>query len=204
MDLLLLCRAETEAVLQGLTEGGPGWPLTPVGQAQADLLGARLARDHALYALYCGPALECRETAARIGRQLGLAPRVVADLREVDAGEVTGRPRTLLRGDPPHPPRSADIFTAFPGGESYAEMHVRVVKALNGLVEEAAQQTIAAVAHPGPIQAFVLAFLRYAIEQRGELRVCCEPASLHHLRRLHDGRKEIVRLNDLSHLMSEA
>ncbi len=196
MDLLLLCRAETEAVLGSLSEGGHGWPLTPAGRPQADRLGARLARDYALSALYCGPSQEAQETAARIGRLLRLTPQVVADLREVDSGELAGQPRTVLHGDPLGPPRSTDIFTAFPGGESYAEMHVRVVKALNCLLQEAAGRAIAVVTHPGPIQAFVLAFLRYAIEQRAELRVCCEPASLHHLRRREDGRKEIARLND--------
>lgn len=200
MDLLLLCRAETAAVLQGLVEGGAGWPLTAAGRRQADLLGARLARGDAPQALYCGPSLEAQETAARVGSLVGLVPEVVPDLREVDGGELVGRPRGAHLGLP----RSADIFAAFPGGESYAEMHVRVVRAVNALVNGAGGRPLAVVTHPGPIQAFLLAFLRYAIEQRAELRVCCEPASLHHLRRREDGRKELVRLNDTGHLRNDA
>ncbi len=204
MDLLLLCRAQTEALLQGLIEGGAGWPLTAAGRRQADLLGARLVRDEAPQALYCGPSLEAQETATRVGARLGLAPQPVPELREVDGGELVGRPRAFLSAPPLGLPRSSDIFTAFPGGESYVEMHVRVVKAVNALVSGAAGRTIAVVTHPGPIQAFILAFLRYAIEQRAELRICCEPASLHHLRRREDGRKEVVRLNDTGHLLNEA
>lgn len=197
MDLLLLCRAESEAVVAGLVEGGRGWSLTPEGERQAERLGARLAHADRIVALYTSPLEEAATTAERVGQAIGLLPVVLPDLREVDSGELAGRPRQAVRLDEVGSPRSADIFTPFPGGEAYAEMHVRVVKAINALVQEAAGQTIAVVTHPGPIQAYLLAFLRYAIEQRSELRLCCDPASLHHLRRREDGRKEIVRLNDV-------
>jgi broad specificity phosphatase PhoE len=201
MDLVLLCRAESEAVTAGLVEGGRGWPLTPEGGRQADRLGVRLARDYRVTALYASSLEEAAATAARLGQVLGLAPIMLPDLREVDPGELAGRPRHEVRLEAGARPRSADIFTSFPGGESYAAMHVRVVKSINTLVQEAAGRTIAVVTHPGPIQAYLLAFIRYAIEQRGELRLCCDPASLHHLRRREDGRKEIVRLNDTGHLL---
>lgn len=196
MDLLLLCRAESAAAAAGLVEGGRGWSLTPEGCRQAALLGERLAQQYRIVALYTSPLEEATATAERIGPAVELAPVVLPDLREVDPGQLAGReigPEALPA------PRAGDIFTPFPGGESYAEMHVRVVKAVNALVQEAAGRTIAVVTHPGPIQAYLVAFLRYAIEQRAELHLCCDPASLHHLRRREDGRKEIVRLNDTGH-----
>ena len=204
MDLLFLCRAESEAVAGGRIEGGRGWSLTAEGRRQAGLLGARLVRSYHISALYTSPLEEAAETAAGIGSALGLTPVLLPDLREVDPGELAGRLRREEDAEAAMRPRSADIFTPFPGGESYAEMHVRVVKAVNALAQEAAGQTVAVVTHPGPIQAYLLAFLRYAIEQRGELRLCCDPASLHHLRRRDDGRKEIVRLNDTGHLLGAA
>jgi broad specificity phosphatase PhoE len=199
LDLLLLCRAESEAVAAGLVEGSRSWPLTPEGARQAQRLGKRLAHDYRIVALYTSSLEEAAMTAEHVGQAIGLAPVVLPDLREVDRGELAGRPRQEMRLEEASAPRSADIFTPFPGGEAYAEMHVRVVKAINALVQEAAGRTIAVVTHPGPIQAYLLAFLRYAIEQRSQLRLCCDPASLHHLRRREDGRKEIVRLNDLGH-----
>ena len=197
MDLLLLCRAESESLAGRCVEGGQGSPLTAAGRRQADLLGARLARSYRLAGLYASPLEEAWETAAHVGSQIGLSPAQVDDLRELDPGELAGR----ARAGPLGPPRPGDIFAPFPGGESYVEMHVRAVNAINRLVEEAAGQTIAVVTHPGPIQAYLLAFLRYAIEQRAELCLCCDPASLHHLRRREDGRKELVRLNDTGHLL---
>ena len=165
MDLLLLCRAESEALAQGLVEGSQGWPLTAAGRQQADRLGARLARDYGVAALYSSPLEEARETAARVGEVLGIQPQDEPDLRGLDSGELAGRPLAEVRREVPILlPPSGDIFSPFPGGESYAEMHVRVVNAINQLVASAAGRTIAVVTNPRPIQAFLLAFLRYAIE----------------------------------------
>jgi broad specificity phosphatase PhoE len=204
MDLLLLCRAESEAVVQELVEGNRGWPLTEAGRRQGDLLGERLARDYHVAALYSSPLDEAWETAGLVGRALGMPARPEPDLREMDGGRLAGRPLEQVRSEMPglFPP-CGDIFSAFPDGESYADMHVRVVKAINGIVAAADDRPVAVVTHPGPIQAFWLAFLRYAIEQRSELKLRCDPASLHHFRRGADGRKEIVRLNDTGHLLLE-
>ncbi len=201
MDLLLICRAESEGLVRGLVEGGQEWPLSARGREQAGRLGEYLARFYRIGALYSSPAREARETAEFIGRALGLAVRPEEDLREVNAGRLGGRPLEEARREFPglFPPGN-DIFSPFPEGESYAEMHVRVVKALNRIAAASGEETVAIVTHPGPIHAFFLAFLRYAIEQRGELALGCDPASLHHFRRGGDGRKEIVRLNDVAHL----
>jgi broad specificity phosphatase PhoE len=141
------------------------------------------------------------ETAERIGRFVGLSPQVEPGLSEVDSGQAAGLPLgVVLAGGPVPIPSTSAIFTPFDGGESYADMHMRTVKALNYLVEAAKGLTIAVVTHPGPIQSFLLAFLRLAIQQRDQLGLSCEPASLHHLQRDHAGYKEIVRLNDTAHL----
>ncbi len=201
MDLLLICRAESEALARGLVEGGLNWPLSVRGREQAGRLAERLARSYRIGALYSSPARDAWETAGTLGRALSLDVRPEEDLREVNSGRLAGRPLEEARKEFPglFPPGN-EIFSPFPEGESYAEMHVRVVKALNRIVAASGEETVAIVTHPGPIQAFFLAFLRYAIEQRGELTLGCAPASLHHFRRGADGRKEIVRLNDTAHL----
>lgn len=196
MDLLFVCRAEPEVPERGLLEGGQDWPLSRAGRHQSEFLGQRLAQDYAPAALYSSPLRAAWETARGIGLELGLSPQVVPDLRDLNCAPLpdqTGQPAGRTRPD-------RDIFAPFPGGESYVDMHVRVVKAVNRLVKDAGGGTIAVVTHPRPIQAFLLAFLRYAIEQRVELVLRCDPASLHHLRRSSDGGKEIVRLNDTAHL----
>jgi len=205
MDLLLICRAESEAVAHGLLEGRRGWALTAAGREAAERLGRRLAREERVVALFGSTLAEAWETATILGLGLGLSPQPEPDLQEVDCGDLCGRPLAQVQARVAgllYP--GGDIFTPFPNGESYAEMHVRVVQTINRLIAAAGEDTIAVVTHPGPIQAYLLAFLRYAIEQRAELRLRCAPTSLHHLRRDPQGRKEIVCLNDTAHLAGPA
>ncbi len=204
MDLLLICRAESEALVRGLVEGGLDWPLSARGREQADRLAERLSRFYRIGALYTSPAREGRETAEIIGRVLGRDVQPEEDLREVNPGRLGGRPLEEARREFLGLLTGGDIFNPFPGGESYVEMHVRVVRALNRIVAASGEETVAVVTHPGPIHAFLLAFLRYAIEQRGELTLGCDPTSLHHFRRRADGRKAIIRLNDTAHLTAPA
>ncbi len=206
MDLLLLCRAQSEAVVRGLIEGGRGWPLTEAGRWQADRLGRRLAGSYHVDLLYSSPLQEAWETASCLGRWLQLEPQPAPDVGELDCGLLAGLALAQLqqRDTPVLSPPAGDIFTPFPDGESYTAMHLRVVKAVNGLVERAGDRTVAIVTHPGPIQSYWLAFLRYAIEQRAELNLRCDPASLHHIRRTAAGHKEVVRLNDIGHLLVES
>jgi broad specificity phosphatase PhoE len=203
MDLLLVCRAESIAATQELLEGRRGWPLSGAGRQQALRLGQRLAQDYGVDTLYTSSLQAAQETALLIGEVLGLAPpQEIPNLKAQDSGELAGQPLAEVRQSAPEllpPPR--DIFSPFPGGESYVQMHLRVVNAINRLVEETEAETIAIVTHPGPIQAFLLAFLRFSIGQRTELDLACDTASLHHLRRAADGRKQIVRLNDTAHLV---
>jgi broad specificity phosphatase PhoE len=202
MELLLLCRAESVAVAQELLEGRGGWPLSEAGREQASRLGKRLVRDYAVDSLYTSPLQAARETALSIGEALGLTPQEAADLQAQDSGDLAGEPLAQIGEDRPELlPPYRDIFSAFPGGESYVQMHLRVVNAINRLIEGNRENTIAIVTHPGPIQAFSLAFLRFSIGQRTELELACDAASLHHLHRGTDGRKRIVHLNDTAHLM---
>ena len=202
MELLLLCRAESVAVTQGLLEGRGGWPLSDAGREQALRLGQRLTRGFAVDCLYASPLQAARETALSIEKALGLTQSETAELQAQDTGELAGEPLAVVRQSLPKllPPHQ-DIFSAFPGGESYVQMHLRVVNAINRLIEEHREHTVAVVTHPGPIQAFSLAFLRFSIGQRTELDLACDSASLHHLHSGTDGRKRIVRLNDTAHLL---
>ncbi len=201
MDLLLICRAESEAVVRGLIEGRRGWPLTARGQHQAERLGERLGHSLRPALLYSSPLQEAHETAERIARRLGLEVHLEPGLAEVDPGTLAGRPLAALTAEPAGLlPTTGEIFRPFPDGESFADMHIRAVGTINRLVERAGGRTVALVTHPGPIQAFWLAFLRYAIQQRDQLSLRCDPASLHHLRRDPGGRKEVVSLNDTAHL----
>jgi broad specificity phosphatase PhoE len=60
-------------------------PLSDRGHAEAQALAARLADAH-LSALYCGPSESVLKTAEIVGRHLGLRPKRLDDLRNLDQG----------------------------------------------------------------------------------------------------------------------
>jgi broad specificity phosphatase PhoE len=60
-------------------------PLSERGLSQAEELAERL-RGFELAALYCGPGESVDQTAERIGRALGLRPRRIDELHNLDQG----------------------------------------------------------------------------------------------------------------------
>jgi broad specificity phosphatase PhoE len=70
-------------------------PLSDAGRIQAARLAERLAGEPPADALYASDLARASETAAIVGRRLGLPPIADAALRELDVGDWKG----LLRSD---------------------------------------------------------------------------------------------------------
>jgi len=136
-----------------------GLHLSEKGQGQAALAAERIAAlPKAPTAVYASPLERARETAAPIARVLGLRVRTVPGLVEVDVGDWTEKPLSRLyrAREWPTVQRWPGGFR-FPGGESFAEMSVRSMDAVLGLVAEHPGETIVAVSHADPIKAIVAA-----------------------------------------------
>jgi broad specificity phosphatase PhoE len=126
---------------------------------------ARLAdalRGLPLVAVYTSPLARAVTTAELIAAAHGLRPVEVADLRELDFGEVDGLqfdelPSDLQRGLLEHPTE-----VRFPGGETYAELRARVAVALAEIVDRHPGATVAAVSHSGAIRAALATWLSMA------------------------------------------
>ena len=137
----------------------PGLHLSEKGRAQADRAAERIAAlAKPPSAVYASPLERARETAAPVARSLGLRVRTVTGLVEVDVGEWTEKPlaRLYRAREWPTVQRWPSGFR-FPGGESFAEMSVRSLDAVLGLVAEHPGETIVAVSHADPIKAVVAA-----------------------------------------------
>jgi len=136
-----------------------GLHLSEKGQGQAALAAERIAAlPKAPTAVYASPLERARETAAPIARVLGLRVRTVPGLVEVDVGDWTEQPlaRLYRAREWPTVQRWPGGFR-FPDGESFAEMSVRSMDAVLGLVAEHPGETIVAVSHADPIKAIVAA-----------------------------------------------
>jgi probable phosphoglycerate mutase len=155
--LVLLVRhgrtSTTGSVLPGRAKG---LHLSPEGVAQADAAAARIGALKKVDAVYASPLERTRETAAPIGAATGLKVQRARGLLECDFGEWTGRNLSDLRKLPEWElvQRHPSGFR-FPGGESFAEMQLRIWNELERLVAAHPGGTVVAVSHADPIKAAV-------------------------------------------------
>ena len=105
-DILLVRHGASAAVVEGQPFpmlAGQGNPeLAPIGHEQAELVGARLARD-SIDAIYVSSMVRTHQTAAPLVDLIGIEPIVEPDLREVYLGDwEAGVLRRRARGGSPY------------------------------------------------------------------------------------------------------
>lgn len=161
--VLLVRHGQTPTTGSVLPGRAPGLHLAPAGVAQAEAVAARVgalavARANpgrrGVEAVYASPLERTRETAAPIAKACGVRTRIDRGLLEADFGDWTGKKLAALRKLPAwstvqHHPSGF----RFPDGESFAEMQVRIVSALQRLCARHPGGTIVAVSHADPIKA---------------------------------------------------
>ena len=189
--------------------------LSPRGQAQAARVAERLRGDidrragpgrrgGPLAALYTSPLRRAAATAEIIGRALGLAPRVEADLQEMALGEWEGQTPAEIRerwGDA-YPRWQRDpVGNEPPGGEPMPGFGARVVAAVGRLRAAHGGEDLVIVSHGGAIRAYLCSILGLGLS--GLFRFALENASLTEI--LLDGLGDrLILLNDTSHLWDGA
>lgn len=152
---ILVRHGQTRWNLEQRIQGHGDSPLTQLGLAQADAIGARLARE-SFDALVASDLGRARQTAERIARHTGHA--LVLDPRVRERNFGVGEGLTYEEIDRLHPgafsrTREMDPDYVVPGGETRRQFHERVVVALEALAREHAGRRIAVVAHGGVLSA---------------------------------------------------
>lgn len=180
--VLLVRHGATPTTGQVLPGRAPGLHLADRGREQAAAVAERLAGWSAgtgpapnhrngsaegtdgapgggrVRAVYASPLERTRETAAPIGRALGLKVQSHRGLLECDFGEWTGAELKKLMKLPEWSTvqRYPSGFR-FPGGESFTAMQARIVTAITDLCQRHPDQAVVAVSHADPIKAAVCA-----------------------------------------------
>ncbi|MEZ5204488.1 MAG: MSMEG_4193 family putative phosphomutase [Acidimicrobiales bacterium] len=154
--LLLVRHGQTPTTGATLPGRAKGLHLAETGLAQAGAAAARLAALTDIEAVYASPLERTRETAAPIGRALGLKVKAERGLLECDFGDWTGAKLSDLRKKPEWAAvqRHPSGFR-FPGGESFTEMQVRMTSTLDRLAALHAGKAVVCVSHADPIKAAV-------------------------------------------------
>ncbi len=200
MRVLLVRHGETDWNASRRYQGNEPVALNAHGHAQAQAVAARLARSGAV-ALYTSPLIRAAETARHIAATTGLAPRALADLREIDVGQWQGlTPEELHAQFPAHMAEVArdPANTVRLGGESYAQLQQRALRTLEAIhAQHAADDTVIVVSHGGTIRTYICAFIGLDLRLFGNLWV--DNGALCELRYRRDGWR-VVSYNDAAHL----
>jgi broad specificity phosphatase PhoE len=125
---------------------------------EANELGAALA-SVPFKAVYTSPLERALATSRAVAVRHGLDPVEVADLREIDFGDVEGLEFDQLSAELQAGLLGEPLTVRFPGGETYGELRERVCRALVEIVERHAGETVAIVTHAGSIRAALGAWL---------------------------------------------
>lgn len=147
--LLLIRHAENEWVRTGKLAGRtPGVHLNDAGKQQAEALGKRLA-DKKLAAIYSSPLERTVETAQAIAQHhSSLQVHIDEGLVEVDFGQWAGvRLRKLARTRLWRIVQGYPSGARFPRGESFPEVHARVVGALERIAAQHTSGMVVVVSH---------------------------------------------------------
>jgi broad specificity phosphatase PhoE len=174
-------------------------PLSETGRRQAEAL-ARLLAAESVAAVYSSPLRRAAETAEIIARAHGLPVRLVADLRELDQGELEGLSVEEMRSS------YREFWAAWsqdpggvrmPGGETMAELAERVWGAVSGIVREHGGETVVVVTHGFALLSVVARALDLELAYIRRFRVDCGGVC-----RLDFGRQPpaLLSFNETAHL----
>ncbi|MGY6501328.1 MAG: MSMEG_4193 family putative phosphomutase [Acidimicrobiales bacterium] len=143
----------TGAVLPGRAAG---LHLSDVGAGQAQRAAERIAGLKKVAAVYASPLERTRETATPIAKACGLRVRRDAGLLECDFGEWTGQELKVLAKLPEwRTVQNRPSRFRFPGGESFAEMQLRMSSTVQRIAAAHRGETVVVVSHADPIKAAV-------------------------------------------------
>lgn len=152
--VLLVRHGQTPTTGKLLPGRAPGLHLAEEGVRQAERAGERIGELKRVDAIYCSPLERAKETAAPIGKAVGIRPKVDRGLLECDFGDWTGAElKKLMKLPEWRTVQKAPSTFRFPNGESFTEMQVRMVGALDRLRTRHPGGVIVCVSHADTIKA---------------------------------------------------
>jgi probable phosphoglycerate mutase len=197
--LVIVRHGETEWNVAGRIQGHTDSPLTAAGLAQAEAIGARLAKE-SFDCLVSSDLGRAWRTAEAIARRTG--HEIVPDERIRERNFGVGEGLTYDEVDARFPQafsrtRETDPEYVIPGGESRRQLYERVRDAFESIAREAAGGRVAVVCHGG-----VLAVLYRHIHgiPVGEPRAIPIPNASYNALRHEGGRWIVEAWGDTGHL----
>jgi ribonuclease H / adenosylcobalamin/alpha-ribazole phosphatase len=197
---LLLRHGQTPLSTEKRFAGIGDIELTETGVRQAKLAGERLAARGGVDVIVTSPLRRARETAAEVAAAIGAPVVTDEDLRETDFGAWEGL--TFAEAQQRWPDEVTtwlgDPEVAPPGGESFAAVGIRVRRALAGLLDRYARDTVLVVSHVTPIKTLLTEAL--LAPPAALYRMHLDVGALNEIHWFSDGPAVVRSLNDTGHL----
>lgn len=178
-------------------------PLSELGRRQAEAVGERL-KPARLGAVYCSPMKRAHDTARAIAKHHGLEPVIRADLAEIDLWQRAPQDKGLL--DIYSKEELIEIYRqisqtrrheSYPHVEDVEAFKSRVVSAIDHVATENEGQRVVVACHGGVINAYLSHLFQSAYDHL---------VPVHHTSitvvRAADVRREVLTINDYSHVMA--
>jgi broad specificity phosphatase PhoE len=168
--LLLIRHGENDYLKRNKIPGRlPGIHLNTRGRQQAAEL-ARTLSPLPIKALYSSPLERAVETAEPLSQSLGLEIQPRPDLTDTDVGAWEGRSwkvlgRTRLWKVIQETPSQFQ----FPGGETFVQTQLRIVRTLDAIAQAHIDELIAVVFHADPIKMAVAHYLGLPLDNFQQL-----------------------------------
>lgn len=198
--LILVRHGATEHSVDRRFSGRNDLSLTDVGRAQTAALAARAASFGPVAAVVTSPLRRCVQTAEPIAEATGAALVEAADFAEVDFGVWEGLTFGEVRSAYPDAmARWLESETAAPpGGESFADVAVRVARERDQIVAAHHGESVIVVSHVTPIKTL----LRLALDAPAVsmFRIHLDTASISIVDYFVDGNCSVRLVNDTAHL----
>ena len=193
--LTLVRHGRTHANAGGRLQGHLDNPLDSVGMDQAAMLGPALARIGSVDRIIASPLTRAQQTADAIAAHAGLGVDTDPRWIELDYGDYDGLPMASINAETWSQWRSDPHFRP-PGGESMAELEVRVRRALVDLAADGEGTHVVVVSHVSPIKAAVAWAL--GVDIGVSWRTALDRASMSTIR-LHHERPALMTFNVTVH-----
>jgi probable phosphoglycerate mutase len=167
---------------------------------QAGLAARKLATGPGVDVIVTSPLQRARRTAEAVAEATGAPLIVDEDLIEADFGEWQGLTFAEARERWPDELTAwlATPDTAPPGGESFAMVALRVLAAVDKLIEAHKNERVVIVSHVTPIKTLICRALLAPPEAM--FRMNLDVASLTRIDNFDNGSSLLRSLNDISHL----
>lgn len=197
MDLLVVRHGQSEADLLGVHEGRADYPLTGLGELQANAMARWVCGQFAPQEIYCSPLRRALRTAEILGFMAGVDLTPMESLMEWDNGLLAGLPYAEAER---RYPRMANLpfHRSRYGCESMLDFRFRAERTLLEILHRSrGLGCVAIVSHGGTIAMLHRAFCGLPVTDLGGFP---SGDTAVHIWRVESGKRRQIVNNSLEHL----